>query len=225
MGVVITISRQYGSDGRTVGLKAAESLGYLYVDKELIVEVARQAEVPVSEVERFDEHPGNTAVRVLKKLLVPEYNAALLSTMEHGWVPYGALPDSRTQEDGAIATLDEDTYVRLTQEAMLRLADQEDVVLIGRGGQAFLAGRSDVLHARVVAPDEFRVETAVERDGCSREEAIKQIRKVDEERRIYIKRHYGMDWDAPEHYHLFLNTGWMGVDAAARLLVEAHNTF
>ena len=68
MGVV-TISRQYGSDGRSVGFKLAEKLGYLYMDKELIVEVARRAGVPVEEVERFDEMPEGDIKFSIKRFL------------------------------------------------------------------------------------------------------------------------------------------------------------
>ena len=66
---VITISREYGSGGRIIGEKVANVLGYAHMDKDLMVEVARQAQVPVSEVERFDEQPEHPALRVLGQLV------------------------------------------------------------------------------------------------------------------------------------------------------------
>ena len=66
---VITISREYGSDGRTVARKVAEALSYHNIDKELLVEVAQKAQVPVSEVERYDELPEHPALRILRKFL------------------------------------------------------------------------------------------------------------------------------------------------------------
>ena len=82
---LITLSRQYGSDGRTVGLKVAQLLGYHYVNKEIISQVAEEANVPVSEVERFDEKPESAALRVLKKFLAPNYSGLGPEPAEHDW--------------------------------------------------------------------------------------------------------------------------------------------
>ena len=131
------------------------------------------------------------------------------------------MPVLLTQRESEVAVLDEDVYVRLTQKIMTRLANEGNVVLIGRGGQILLADRPDALHVRIVAPEKFRVETIMEQDGLSRAEAVKKVRKLDEQRRLHIKRHYNADWDAAEHYHLIINTGQMDVDAAARVLAEA----
>ena len=216
---VITISRQYGSEGRKIGRAVAEALGYLYIDKDLMVEVAHEAQVPVSEVARYDECPEHPALRVLRKLLISPYPEDLVGPWEGEWA--SGFWVHRQIDPGDIVFLDEDTCVRLTGEAMLRLTDRGNVVLMGRGGQALLAHPFDVLHVRIVAPETFRVKTIVEREGLSRAEAIGQIQKVDEQRKRYIKRHYTVNWDDPLHYHLIINTGWTGVEVAACLLVEA----
>ena len=211
---VITISRTYGSDGRTVGQKVAEALGYLYLDKELIVMVAYEAKVSLSEVERFDERPESAVMRVLDKLLVP----GPIGTIDPGWWHYSAYPGFYRPEE---APLDEDTCVRLTQEVMMYLAMQQNIVVIGRGSHRVFAGLPEVLHVRVVAPEDFRIGTVVARDNLTPDAARAQLRQVDEQRRRYLKRHYGVDWDDPEHYDLILNTGRIGVEEAACLLMEA----
>lgn len=217
----ITISREYGSDGRTVGQKVAEILACLYVEKELIVEVARRAEVPAAELERFDEHPENTAVRVLRKLLMPKYDETLYGAIGYGWGPSDVIADLPTRGTSLAAEIEEDDYVRMTQEVMMQLAYERDVVLIGRGSQALLGFSDNALHVRLVAPLEFRIETVVKRDGLGHEKAHKQIRKVDEARRLYIKRHYGIEWDDPQHYHMILNTCQVGVEETACLIADA----
>jgi hypothetical protein len=83
----ITISREYGSDGRTIGRKVAEALECFYLGKELIVAVAHRAEMPVAELERYDEHPENAAVRILKKLLLATHGEALYGAADFGWWP------------------------------------------------------------------------------------------------------------------------------------------
>ena len=220
MGVV-AISRQYGSGGRTVGVGVAKALGYLYIDKELIAEVSRKAGVPISDVEVFDERPEHSAVRVLRKLLSPTSPGAAAGLGGEEWGTAVAFPELYKRGDWGATVLDEDVFVRLTQEVVLRLVSQEDVVLMGRGTQALLANRSDVLHVRVIAPEEFKIKTIQERDGRGRTEAVKRMRKVDGLRMRYIKRHYGVGWDNPELYHLVINTALTGLESAVRIIAQA----
>lgn len=217
----ITISREYGSGGRTVGLEAAKALGYLYMGKELIEKVALEAEVPVSEVACFDEQPEHPIMRALRKFLAPTYPGVVTGMGGEVWGAQGAFPVLPAQEGQGMAVLDEDAFVQLTQKVMLHLTDQGNVVLMGRGSQSFLSDRLDVLHVRIVAPREFCIQTVVDQYGLNQDEAVKHIQKLDEQRRRYIKRHYGIKWDAPEHYHLVINTGKTGIDAATRLVVAA----
>jgi cytidylate kinase len=191
MGVV-TISRQHGSDGRTVGVKAAESLGYQYMGKELIVRVALEADLPVSEVEAFDEQPEHPIMRAVRKFLAPPYPGA------------------------AAGLAGEDT-----QKIMLRLANEGNVVLMGRGSQAALADREDALHVRIVAPEAFRIATVMGRDDLGAEDAAREIKRVDELRERYIKRHYGVTAADTEYYHLVINTGLCGVEAASEMVADA----
>lgn len=218
---VITISRECGSHGRTIGQKVAQALGYLYVDKELSVMVAQQTKTPLSEAARFDEQPEHPIKRVVKKCLVPASNHPVVDLMGHAGWSFDSFAELCGEREDAVSVLDEDTYVRVTREIMQRLADQENAVLIGRGGQHLLASRPDALHVRLVAPVAFRLETIMERDGLSYAGAQKQLRQVDTQRRRYLERHYGIAWDAAEHYHLILNTGRIGVEAATGLLVDA----
>lgn len=213
---VVTISRQCGSDGRRVGRRLAQILGYFYMDKELIVEVARLAGVPVSEAERFDEHPDGAAVRWLKKLLVPYDDGVLYDPIHGVFPPLEAL--SGPQQG---PPLDEDTFVRLSQEVVMHLTHETNAVLMGRGTQALLASGVEAMHVRVVAPVGFRLHTLMERDWLNMDEARRQMDRVDGERQLYIKRHYGVDWDDPSLYHLTVNTQLLGVEGAAAAIAAA----
>lgn len=213
----ITISREYGSGGRTVGYQVAKELGYGFVDHALIVAVARKARVPVAEVESLDEHPEAPLTRVLKKALLPAGGEAVLTGWHDGWHAYPLTPE--VPEDAPPA-LDEDTCADLFRDVMLQLADDGDAVFVGRGSQAVLA-QHRALHVRISAPREYRIRTAIERDGLDRARACKQIRTTDAQRRRYLKRHHGIDWDDHELYHLQLNTGKLGVDGAVALIADA----
>lgn len=217
----ITISREYGSGGRTIAAKVSKALGYEHIDKELLVAVAQEAQVPVSEVERYDEQPEHPALRILRKFLTPGYADTLTGLSEYEWWATATVPELSSQKDKALATLDEEVYVKLTAEVITRMAEQDKVVLVGRGGQAALAGRNDVLHVRVVAPCEFKMDIVKERDGLEGDAAIKHMKTMDEKRRTYLRRHYDIDLTDARLYHLTVNTGFWGMDAAADLIVKA----
>jgi len=217
----ITISREYGSGGRTIAAKVAEALDYEHMDKDLLVAVAQEAQVPVSEVERYDEQPEHPALRILRKFLTPGYADTLTGLSEYEWWATATVPELSNQKDKALATLDEEVYVKLTAEVATRMAEQNKVVIVGRGGQAVLRGRRDVLHVRVVAPTDFKMEIVKERDGLDGDAAVKRMKQMDERRRTYLHRHYDIDLTDSRLYHLTVNTGYLGMDAAADLVVKA----
>ena len=217
---LITVSRQYGSDGRTVGLKTAQLLDYHYVNKEIILQVAEEANVPVAEVERFDENPESAALRILKKFLAPNYSGLGPELAEHDWwtatTLSGTLPSTHQS-----LFLDEDVYVRLTRTVIQKLSERDNLVILGRGALSVLKGRKDTLHVRVVAPKEYRIATASKRDSLDENTARKEVERIDEGRKIYLKRHYAVDWSRSDQYHLVVNTEQLGTDGAAHLIAEA----
>ena len=219
---VITISRQYGSGGLTIGREISKILGYRYINKDLVAEVAREAEIPLAEIERFDECPEPTTTRLSKKILLSPYPSNFSGEMfEEPFGPTVFSQHSNPAYDTPLVMADEDSFVRLTQQVMIRLADRGKAVLIGRGGQALLSGRSDTFHVRILAPFEDRVETVIEEDRVCREEAELLIRRIDRNRKRYLKRHYGIDWNDPTHYHMTINTGRVDTSRAARMVVAA----
>ncbi len=218
---VITVSREYGSDGRSVAQKAADLLGYLCMNKDLLVEVADEAQVPVSEAERFDERPEHPAMRVIRKFLTPGHPEAITGLSEYEWWATATVPELTGRADSRFSLPDEEAFVDITREVITRLAERDNVVLVGRGGQVLLKDRSATLHLRVVAPIDYRIQVVMQREGLESHVAAKRIRKMDEYRRRYLKRHYGIAWNASENYHLTLNTSQTGIEGAASIVAEA----
>ena len=218
---VITVSREYGSDGRSVAQRAADLLGYLCMNKDLLVEVANEAQVPVSEAERFDERPEHPAMRVIRKFLTPGHPEAITGLSEYEWWATATVPELTGRADSGLPLPDEEAFVNITREVISRLAERNNVVLVGRGGQALLRDRSNTLHLRVVAPIDYRIQVVIDREELASDVAAKRIRKMDDYRKRYIKRHYGIAWNAAENYHLTLNTCQTGIDGAASIVAEA----
>jgi cytidylate kinase len=219
----ITISRELGTDAPTIAHLVADMVGYEWLDKALIREVARVADVPEAEVERFDEVGERPFIRFLKDLLEPggsaSYGAWWASEFPGGMIA-SALPPIE-EEGGEAPILDHERYKDLVRTVMARLADRGDVVIVGRGGQVLLKGRRDVLSVRLVAPLEFRKQVVVAREKIDAEAAADLIRKTDIVRQRYIQNLAGEDWGNPALYHLILNVQNTGTEGAAKIIAHA----
>lgn len=113
------------------------------------------------------------------------------------------------------------TIVMQTAETMLKLAAVGHVILIGRGGNVVTARLPDVFHVRLVAPLEKRIEHAHKHYDMTKEEAREFCRTEDIGRARYLKQHFNADINDPLLYHMIINTGQVGFDAAAKLTGEA----
>jgi cytidylate kinase len=112
-------------------------------------------------------------------------------------------------------------YERAVREVMEDLADDGEIVIIGRAGQVILADRPDVLHVRVVAPPEVRVGRIASRQGIPAAAARAQMEESDRSRRGYLRQTYDVAWNDPQLYDLVLNTRRMTVESAADLICQA----
>jgi hypothetical protein len=112
------------------------------------------------------------------------------------------------------------TMIQQTSETILKLAELGNAILIGRGANVITAKLPHVLHVRLVAPLEQRVEHAHECYNLSLRAAREFCLREDEGRRRYLKKYFKADIDDPLLYHLCLNTGLVSFDEAARLIAE-----
>ncbi len=225
---VITISRQLGSIGDLVARRASEVLGYDLVDKNLITEVAREANVPESEVERFDEQTQSAVRRFIHSLIVPSRSVptppAMLWGLEFPYEVSATLlaNDATVKEEKHL--LDQPDYLRFLQATVDRLRRRDRVIIVGRGGQAILRDAPDTLHVRTVAPLEKRIQVVVERQNLrTRKEARELIQKSDRRRAAYLRDNYHLNWDDPALYHVVVNTGRTSLESAARIIQHSVN--
>ena len=200
---VVTITRQYGGGGSDVAQRVAATLGWSLVDNDFVERVARQAGLPPETVAAHEERAPSLRERLVR---------ALATASPEVFVP-----------GGPAAELDEEALVGVTQRVIAEAAAAGRVVLVGRGAQAYLASarQEDALHVYVVAPREARVRAVMERLGVDAKQAVQTIDQTDADRDRYVNRHYGRIRQDPANYHLVLNTGWLGFDGAAELVVAA----
>jgi len=211
---VITVSRQFGSEGDVVARRVAELLKYDYVDKELIFEVARRANVPLNEVEKFDERIENPLMRFLRRLIIPGRYPILVSEMPEWTIMYKEEPIEK------MSICDQKEYLKFIRTTIEQLWQRDNVVIVGRGGQVILRNKKNVFHVRIIAPIEYRLEVVMRQTGIDRTSAMKLIRKNDKRQANFIKYCYNVDWDDATLYHLIINTGEMGIEPVAKCIAN-----
>ena len=113
------------------------------------------------------------------------------------------------------------TLVQQTAETILKFAALGGVILVGRAGNIVTAKLPHVLHVRLVAPLDDRIERICRDDHKSPDEARKFCLAEESARARYLKTYYNADIDDPLHYHLVINTSRMGYENTARLIGEA----
>jgi len=210
---VITVGRQFGAGGATVGRMLADELKADVLDSNIIDEVARRLQLPKEEVEAEDEQPGSLLARLLvalgsastEPLIPPEATA---------WTPPNAAPTFDTRK----------AVLQITQHVIEEAARAGNVVIVGRGGAYILRDLPGALHVFLRAAEAVRVKTIMARFKIFEEEARKRMKQTDENWTSYIKQVYGHDRNHPAHYDMVLDTGRLGYDATVEAILSALKT-
>jgi cytidylate kinase len=170
---VVTISREYGSGGAAAARTLAERLGYQLLDRGLILQMAKAAGVELGVAEMFDER-------------VDPWLHRLGRTLWRGGVEAVApLDEAAIVDADRLASLG----VRIIQEA----AVLGGCVIVGRGAQCVLQGRSDSMHVFVYASRAERAHRLRERlDPKADVEGAMDA--TDRERAAFLRRHFDADW-------------------------------
>jgi cytidylate kinase len=207
---VITIGRQYGAGGETVGRMVASRLGAELVDDKFFVEVARRLELPPDEVERHEEVPGSFLSRVLQAMGTAsiEFAAPPEAT---AWTPPYSDPSFDTRR----------AVLQITQELIREAARTGNAVIVGRGAAYLLRDRPHTLHVFLRGSERDRVRALRDTFGFGEEEARRRIKHRDANRRAYVRQLYNHDWLDPAHYHLVLDTGRLGYERSAAAILAA----
>jgi CMP/dCMP kinase len=112
-------------------------------------------------------------------------------------------------------------YWKTVHQVMHALAEEGNVVIVGRAGQAILRSQPGVLHVRLTAPLQMRAERVSQRQNIDLEPALAQVKASDKARANYLKRFYRVRWDDTDLYHLIINTGLTSAASATDLIYQA----
>ena len=198
---VITVTRLFGSGGSEVARRVAEALGWRLIDGAIVNGIARALRATPTAAQAIDERAPSLAERLADALALGggEVVSASLAT---------PMPPT------------EQRIAEVTREVIEKAVARGPVVVVGRGAQAYLAQRTDVLHVHCYAPHDALVERTMKREGIGQEAADNMVRAKNQQREHYVKRMFGRAWLAPEHYHIMLNTAWLGQDRCVELVLD-----
>jgi cytidylate kinase len=208
---VITISRQFGSGGTEIALRVSELLGYSYLDKLIMTQVAGEVGISSSDVTKFSEEYAKLDNFLLR----------VLTPGPHTFVKFSVRRrDASGEETSSTIQLNDARCAALVRSAVHKAYQQGNAVILGRGGQATLQDQPGVLHVRIEAPLKARVLRVQEREGLGVKESLDLTRRQDKATSHYIRHLFGVRWDDPALYHLVINTGKWEIEAAAQLIAE-----
>ena len=196
---IITISREFGAGGHTLGKKVAEALGIPFYDQEIIDRAVADTGFSPEFVKEAGEYASTTHSFLFNLIL-----SHSVST-----VPGGELSNY------------DKTYIaqaRIIQE----LAEKSPCVIVGRCADYILRERDDCLNIFVHATDEYRKQRILEQYGEIEGKSISERLEEKDKKRILYYRHYtDRDWGDVKNYHLTLNTAVIPVDKAVQWIVDA----
>ena len=197
---LITISREFGSGGRSVGRMVAEKLGIPFYDKELVDQVALESGFAPTFVEEHGEHaPGK-------------------SLFSYAFAPQG-VPGIMNGMSTA------DFLWNIQCSVILQLADQGPCVIVGRNADYILKDRDDCLHVYVHADMDFRADRIVRLYGESEKSPAARLQEKDKRRRVNYQHYTGRTWGQAQNYDICLNSSSLGIEQCAQTIVNMVNQF
>ena len=188
--IVITIARQYGSGGRTVGEMLADELGIHYYDHELMKLAADESGISEQLFVQADENVSSKNP-FLAGVIKSVYNGEILPPESNDFTKMENL-------------------FNLQAAVIRKLADTESCVIIGRAANFVLKDYDNAVRVFVHAPNDFLMEQAAMKQPMRGKELEKFIEKTDGRKVAYYKYYTGGEWDDARGYDLCLDSSKLG---------------
>lgn len=186
--VVITIARQYGSGGKTVGEMLAKEMGIPFYNDNLLKMASEESGISEQLFRQLDEKLKNS---LFKRMSVDIYTGELIPPTSNDFVS-------------------EKNLFNYQAEIIKRLAKTQSCVIIGRAADFILKEYPNVVSVFVHGSEEFNLARAMEYNSMTEEEMKKFIARTDKYRAEYYKHYTGREWTDARNYDLCLNSSKLG---------------
>lgn len=192
---VITISREFGSGGRSIARMVAERLGYTYYDKALVELIAKESGYS----EDFVELRGEDATSKSSFL----FNLSRSGGGSHDGIP--GIADK--------------LYV-IQHNTIKRISSEGPCVIVGRCSDYILKDHPDAFHVLIHAETAFKADRIVSLYGEREGSPEKRLEEKDKKRQVYYKNFTGRIWGLSKNYDLSLNSGKLGIENCVDVIVS-----
>ena len=201
---VITISREVGSGGRTVGRKLAEKLGVRYCDKQLIKKLTEMFGLNASEIESIKAKKKSWLEDLFSKI-TPEFGSEM-------FIPKGVeyAPEVTSGE-----------ILNYESQVLEQLAEESSCVIAGRSGFFVLKDHPNKFDVFIHASKPNRVKRIMRKQELSEKEAEEVISYVDKARENYIQQYASTSRYDLRNYDIVLNMDYLTEDQAVDLILKA----
>ncbi len=190
---IITISRQFGSGGRTIGKEVAKELGIPCYDSELIEKVAEDSGFAHEYIREHGEYAAQTS-----------------------WI-------ARTLNAGAgLRESNQDVIWVAQRKAVVEVSKKGPCVIVGRCADYILRGKADLLTVFIHASMKKREERIVRVYGESDEMPEKRLRDKDKRRAAYYKFYTDIEWGLAKNYDVCLDSGKLGLDTCVDVIKQLY---
>ncbi len=188
---VITVSREYGSGGRSIAQLVAEKMGYAFYDKELIAKASEKTGFAESFIQEHGENKGSGS--------------------------FLSLPFSTVTFNGMST---EDYLWSMQRNIILEIADEAPCVIVGRCSDYILKDREDALHVFIHADPEDRADRIINQYNEITDNPRKRLAEVDKKRRKNYRYYTDQEWGMADNYDVSINSSRFGIEGTAQMIVK-----
>lgn len=191
---IITVSREFGSGGRTIGKKAAEELGIPCYDGEIIEKVAEKSGFAKEYIEQQGEY--STHRTWFGKSLSAGALGGFLSNQDNIWI--------------------------VQRKVILELAGEGPCVIVGRCADYILKDEAELLKVFIHADKKSRAERIVKVYGETDDAPEKRLADKDKRRMAYYRYYTDTEWGVANNYDIALDSGKFGLDKCVEIITSLY---
>lgn len=192
--IIITISREFGSGGRTIAKAVADRLGIPYYDKELIKEVASKTGFAPEYIEQMGEYSKTSVFSLFNAYGTGNSVMRGMNANDFLWV--------------------------MQRQVILDIAKQGSCVILGRCADYILKDDPDAYHFFIHADEEFKAERIVRLYGESEKDPQLRLKEKDDKRAANYRQFTGRKWGRCECYDMSLNSSKIGIDRCVEIICD-----
>lgn len=195
---IITIGRQCGSGGHTIGKLLAQRLGLAFYDKEIVEMAAAKTKLSPDFIRSHGEY----------------FHGGSLGHI----IGYGTRFDSSLKTGSALT----DQLHQVQSEIILEVAEKESCVIVGRCADHVLEGKYPTLNVFIHSDMPYKVERSIQEHGIDPEKAASILARRDKARAQHYRFYTDKKWGDARNYDVCLDSGRLGVEACVGILADAY---